>query len=179
MFEPTDRMLREEETAVAIAAAREALSGEQQSWIRSSALRERAYWTGLHNGLSAVCPEHTLRPLMIYLANTVFEREGDDPNSRGDVRVAYEAALRQLEEHRASAGELAESIGSVRAALERAAERSRNTHAHAAHLLEAMELALTESDCAAPIADRSALLRLGRELAGPLSDVCAPCGTMG
>ena len=64
----------------AIAAARDALANEPGlTWIKSSALLERAYNWGLFFGLRAIADEDSLRQFVLHtVIDTIWQRDTDD-----------------------------------------------------------------------------------------------------
>ncbi len=73
-------MIKKDTVDKAITTAQQALSNTPGlTWIRKSALSERAYFLGLYTGLSGIAKEDLLKRLMIDLVlGTTWQREADD-----------------------------------------------------------------------------------------------------
>jgi hypothetical protein len=73
-------MISKKQVDAAVAAAKEELNPDGDfTWVRKSALMERAYHVGLYAGLRAIAREDDLEgPMLRALVNTMFPRDGDD-----------------------------------------------------------------------------------------------------
>jgi len=84
---------------VAIAAARDALANEPGlTWIKRSALLERAYNWGLYFGLRAITDEDSLRRLFLdNLIDTLWQREADHTFISTTIGRNYRALREKLD----------------------------------------------------------------------------------
>ena len=81
-----------------MAAAEAGLEEEDYTWIKRSALTERAYFLGLRNGLSAITAKSRVSRLVFRaLVKTLHLRAGDDTFAAGPLASACAALGRDLE----------------------------------------------------------------------------------
>ena len=129
-------MISSEEAETAITAWQFALQENPElSWIRKSVLIERAYFHGLHIGLSAIAAEDDLRRLRaIAIKDLVWNRSGDDTFPSTAVGQAY-SEFEKLHQARletpVSSEQLTDAIDTIFARVE-ASERRLNESAKAA-----------------------------------------------
>ncbi len=92
-------MIPMDEAKAAITAAEEALSQNSGfSWIKKSALVERAYFLGLFSGLSAIAADDDLKPFDSILIKTLRYRKGDDTFPSTKVGQAFSSLRGKLRE---------------------------------------------------------------------------------
>jgi hypothetical protein len=145
-----------------MAAAEAALADSAFSWIKESALRERAYFMGLYNGLEPLADGNSLsRVGLRAIATTMSPRDGDDPFRASHLGRDYRALVSQVQ-----SGARPVALGTLKGAYE-----------HALRLLDDLERRAASSP-GGPIPEpgRKHLGELCAELERPLRQLASPPG---
>jgi hypothetical protein len=156
-----------------MAAAEAALADSAFSWIKESALRERAYFMGLYNGLEPLADGNSLsRVGLRAIATTMSPRDGDDPFRASHLGRDYRALVSQVQ-----SGARPVALGTLKEALHELHKEREGAYEHALRLLDDLERRAASS-LGGPIPEpgRKHLGELCAELERPLRQLASPPG---